>query len=115
MISNARFLTAAALDLEDFSYKLSAAAILTALEVEIGIINASLPTINPVFNRYSKCAERARQLQSMGNFRGIRRSSSSQRPLNSSRLYNSGEESNAAAMYREQQRHPRLLPIEGEP
>jgi hypothetical protein len=35
----------------DLTYALVGPAILTCLEVEIGIINACLPTMNPIFNR----------------------------------------------------------------
>jgi len=89
--------TTVALNQQDFSYSLSAGAILTALEVEIGIINACLPTINPIFTRYKKGATKDVKLQPIGTYWDPNPTGSSRKPLTSGRMYNSGGGSNAAA------------------
>ena len=58
VINVARLITAIVLDQNDISYSTFATTILTTLEIEIGIINACLPTINPLFTRARKCAKR---------------------------------------------------------
>lgn len=96
LINIARLVSAVVLDQEDFSYNLSAGSILTALEVEIGIINASLPTINPIFTRNSKHKEKAWKLQPIGGSWGANRSSLSRKPLRFNRIQNSAGESTIA-------------------
>ena len=86
------------LDEDDISYNLCAGFILTVLEVEIGIINASLPTISLVFAPNSNLKDKAWKLQPVPSSWGADRSGHSRKPLNFNRIHDSAGESVVAAI-----------------